>query len=136
MFGFALFPVVDAMVRGRTVDALQTAITFALLTGVVGAIVTALAAFPAFLLLTKRRIVSHTQTLLLGAAVGVVPAAVVLLVQVILRAGDTDTSLVQMATGVAPASAFGALVGVACAAAFWWVAGRHIALVTQDLHQN
>jgi hypothetical protein len=76
LLGFSLFPALASTHPGRTSDTFQTAITFGVLTGIVGALITGGAAYPAFQYLTRRGIPTATQTISLGALFGNIPAAV------------------------------------------------------------
>ena len=122
--GFVLFPVLASTHPGRIQDLLQSAIVFGVLTGTVGAAITGGAAYPAFQYLTKRRVPTASQTVLLGAAFGNIPAAIAI-VGGVLRARDL-AALPGLVSGSLRAIVFGALIGATCGAVFWLIAGRHV----------
>ena len=123
VLGFVLFPVLASTHPGRTQDPLQAAIVFGVLTGLVGALITGGAAYPTFQYLTKRRSLSATETVLLAAAFGNIPAAIVI-VGSMLRADGA--SMPDVVSGAWRAIVFGGDIGATCGVAFWLIAGRHI----------
>lgn len=112
LFGFVTFPLLEAASRqaseAYTDDMTGAAIAMGLGTGLVAFFVTPLLALPMFVFLRRRLPVTLRSTLVCGAVLGNVLSVPMLLMLTI--------------RGVV----FGTAVGVTCAAAFWWIAGRHL----------
>jgi hypothetical protein len=125
LLAFMLFPLVDlAATGGRTVDALQTAIASGIVTGLVAVLITGVAAC-AFGYLTKRRALTATDTVLLGAVFGNLPAAVAIVGTLLVQGAS---ALPQAIIGSWRAIVFGTLIGMSSSAVFWWIGGRHVPL--------
>ncbi len=114
LFGFVVFLVL--MDDGRNLapsnatvsGSVWAARVFGLGTGIVAFFVTPLLALPLFVWMRRRGPITLKTTLTGGAALGNVLSVPLLFV---LTPG---------------AVVFGTAVGVTCAAAFWWIAGRHL----------
>lgn len=120
LFGFAAFLVAIDDGRsfaptGATVSgSVWAARAFGLGTGMVAFFVTPLLALPLFVWMRRRGPITLKRTLVCGAVLGNVLSVPMLLVLTI--------------RGVV----FGTAVGLTCAAAFWWIAGRHLPRGTED----
>ena len=125
VLGFGLFPLLARTHSGRTVDVFESAIGFAVLTGIVGGMITGAIAHPTFERLMKRGPVTATRTILFGALFGNIPAVIAIIGTVLVRR-DIGT-LSEAVTGNWRAIAFGTAVGALSSAVFWSVAGPQIA---------
>ena len=122
LLGFIFFP---GWAHQRTIDAdaVQAAIAFGVLVGMVGTFITVCAAYPAVLWLLKRDAVTLPRTLIAGTLLGNIPAAIAVIAASV--SGRGDGFLLDL-YGSRPAIALGSLVGITSAAVFWWMAGRQI----------
>jgi hypothetical protein len=81
--GFGLFPIVAAFAGGgRISEALEAAIVFGVLVGIVATIITGCVAYPTFRWLLKRGRVTCAHTLAAGIALGNIPAGIGIIVLV------------------------------------------------------
>src|SRR5512134_1676807 len=81
---FALFPLIDYTGRlvyggGRTIDPVETAVGFGVMTGVVASFVTGFVAYPSLQWLLKRGPLTRAQTVIGGVVLGNVPGALIVL---------------------------------------------------------
>jgi hypothetical protein len=136
---FSTFPIIDytggALYGGRSADLLDAAISFAIGAAFAGFLITWLGAAPAFVWLRRRGPITRTKVFLSGAILGNVPAVLIVLSLAASRSSrgqipDLD-ALMHGPAGAIRAIAFGSFIGVASAAVFWWVAGRHITVRSQ-----
>jgi hypothetical protein len=111
--GFAAFPIVDSWTPGVTTSPGQAALAFGFATGLVAIFVVPLAALPLFVWLRRRGPITLATTLISGAVLG----------NVLFVAGLMGGLPPHAPIGV---PLFGTAVGMTCAAAFWWIAGRHL----------
>ena len=142
LLAFSTFPVIDytgrALYIGRPSDPFDAAMSFAVGVGLVGLIVTIFGALPSLLWLLKRGPVSRRQVLISGAVLGNIPSALIVLGLAASRLSDGAMPELSQLTygpaGAIRAIAFGSFIGMASAAIFWWLAGRHIGVgsPTQD----
>ena len=131
LLGFALFPLLDRMSGpGRTIDAFQTAIVIGVFTGIIGALITGLAARPLFRWVVSGRRLTALRTVLLAAALGNIPAAIAILLQVVFTGDVAGLPAIVIANG--RAISFGTFIGVVSGIAFWLMAGRQVKLSLQD----
>jgi hypothetical protein len=132
--GFVVFPVVAVSQRvlrgGSPVDPIDAARAFGLAAGIAGLFVTIAGAIPALLWMLRRRPISRRRTLVSGAVLGNLPGIIIMALvaaQLLrqdggLRSGDvTDGAIIAVRALVV-----GSLMGTACAAVFWWIAGSAI----------
>lgn len=132
---FALFPLVEYTGRlvyggGRTVDPVEAATGFAIMAGVVASFVAGVVAYPSILWLLKRGPLTRAQTMVGGVVLGNVPGALIVLVLATrhLSRGVTP-NLENVAYGGGGALrivVLGSVLGLVCAAVFWWAGGRHL----------
>lgn len=121
LIGFAVQPFV-ASVLGMAFFPVAVGV----LVGIVAVLISGCAAYPAFLWMLRRGLITIRRTVLAGAALGNIPAAI----------APIGTLLSNIATtGALPRGAdlfperavvFGSFVGATSAAIFWLIAGRHI----------
>jgi hypothetical protein len=133
LFGFVTFPIVeftDRQIRGGySTDLTQAAIAFALGTGLVGFFVAPLAALPLFVWLRRRGPLTRAKTLVSGALLGNLPVVILLVLPQVGWPGTHGQPLSYgLVVSAIRALVFGAAIGVTCAGAFWWIAGRHLRL--------
>lgn len=89
--------------------------------GIVATLITVLVAYPTLLWILKRGPITLSTTLISGALLGNIPAALAAVLPLV-----TGRQSSELAALIRP-SAFGSIVGVVSAAAFWYAAGRHVA---------
>ncbi len=136
-FGFLTFPIIAAVSRlkhgGSTPNMLEAAISYGTATGIAGVLVALLVALPIVVWLRRRGPITLTRTLVSGAVLGNLPLAVIFGLVVAGRAfnppdtrPDQAVAVTALLLDLVGPIAFGAAVGLTCAAAFWWIAGRHL----------
>jgi hypothetical protein len=130
LFGFVTFPIVEVTGRplygGFTPDVGEAALAFGLGAGIVGLFVAVFAALPLFVWLRRRGPITLTKTLVSGALLGNALTVVVVVLAVLGRSGINAQSPTYGLLGGIRVVVFGTATGVACAALFWWIAGRHL----------
>jgi hypothetical protein len=134
LFGFVAFVIIDYVARmsggRRSVDPADAAVGLAVGGGIAGTLVTVLAALPILMWLLKKGPLTRKQVLRFGIVLGNVPVALILISLAASRLTQGPTlELGDMSTGATTALfaiLFGSTVGVASAALFWWLAGRHL----------
>jgi hypothetical protein len=135
LLAFIIFPIVDytgrALCGGRPVDPFDAALSLALGVGIVGVVVTIFGALPALVWLRARRAVTRTRVLIGGAVLGNAPSALIVGGMLVSRLAHGEMprdvfDLLYGPVGAIRTIAFGTFIGVASAAVFWGLAGRHI----------
>ena len=139
LFGFVTWPILEATRLPPhakfTKDTLGMAVTFAFQMFFVGLFVAFCAALPLFLWLRSRGPITFRKTLVIGALLGNLPIAFVLLLialhALVLAAFPAlveppPTSIPTPFVGMILGMLFPTAIGVTCAAVFWWIAGRHL----------
>jgi hypothetical protein len=133
--GFALFPLVDYTGRlvygaGRTVDPIETAVSFGVMAGVAASFVTGLGAYPTLRWLLTRGPLTRAHALIGGAVLGNVPGVLIVLLLAArhLSRGVAPTmdNTMYGAAGAVRIVLLGTCVGLVCALFFWQLAGRHL----------
>ena len=103
-----------------SIRSIQMALVMAFLFGITATVLTVCLAYPLALLLRSRGAINPITTMVSGAALGNVPAAIGIIGTLV------TTGSVQLG-GFVRAIAAGSITGVAAAGAFWMVAGHHFA---------
>jgi hypothetical protein len=126
---------------GRPIEPLQAAISLGLAVSIIAVAVTVFAAVPTVILLNRRRWVSLGSLLLVGAALGNLPFA--LIVSVLtgkhLANGTMSSEVGSLWFGVPGAArsiALGLVCGITCALVFWTVAIRGTERRPTTAHEN
>ena len=126
--GFAayfLFPFLD--------DRIEGALPVAMAAGLSAVFVTLLGALPAIAWFSRAP-VTLSKTLTAGAVLGNSPVAVLmLLIALHPNSSSTDSGAADSMFAAFPVIAFGTAIGLICAAAFWWIAGRHLSITPTAL---
>jgi hypothetical protein len=127
---FAISPLVlstlGTVSGGTPANWLDSAASLAAGAGLVGMPVTVFAALPLFLWMRRRGLVNRRVVLWSGALLGNVPSALIVLGLALSLATLDPQRLTFGVTGAVRAFFIGSSIGVACAAVFWWLAGRHL----------
>jgi hypothetical protein len=125
--GFAIFPLVEwsgnALDGRPTFELLRPAIKFALAAGIAGFLVTVCAALPIVLSRLERGPLSLRQVLVIGAALGNAPLAIIVLLSIVTNQKISGISWLWLA-GALRGLAMGTYFGVAGAALFWAISVR------------
>jgi hypothetical protein len=125
--GFMIFPLVDWSARalhgGQSIrGAFHGAIAFALAVGIAAFLVTVCGVVPIVLMCLERGPLTRKQVLLLGAALGNAPGAIVVLLALI--TGNVSGASSSWPLETLRALAMGSLFGLSGAALFWAVSIR------------
>ena len=122
--GFCLFPfyALTSGVQRISLDLLEGALGFGIVTGFVGLILTAFFAAPVFFWLRARGPVTWRQAVISGALIGNVPGVLIMGV-LFLQGKAADPTALGLAFAAVRTILFGSCIGAAAAAAFWRIAG-------------
>jgi hypothetical protein len=105
----------------RLSEPLEATVVYGVLVGISGLLVTAFGAYPALRWLLRRGTVTRRHALISGALLGTVPGAII-----VGAFGDSGAREGELTDALLRLIVFGSLIGVASAAVFWWLAGRHL----------